>query len=127
MRCAYADEVRRTVTTISPDDWDRRWRGTDRGTIVSWERGREMAERDPSLGERACEGELMVLPWKGGADERTKVGWKYGTLQYLAMWQGLRGDPLQIDLDGETTLVCSRTGMKFIYTGDAKKLTSSGE
>lgn len=107
------------------DEWDRRWRGPDRGTIASWERGREMARSDPSLARRARDGELMVLPWKGGAEAHIKAGWKYGTLQYLAMWQGLRGDPLQIDLDGETTLVCSRTGMKFIYTGDSTKTANT--
>jgi len=46
---------------------------------------------------------------------------KHGTLFYLAQWQGLRGDDLDIDLSEETELVCSKIGMKVIYTGDIKK------
>ena len=39
----------------------------------------------------------------------------------MAEWQGLRGDDLDIDLVEEIELICSKTGMKVIYTGDEKK------
>ena len=54
-----------------------------------------------------------------------KIGEKYGTLNYLAQWQGLRGKDLNIDLSEETELICSKTGMKVIYTGDVKKYGSA--
>ena len=44
-----------------------------------------------------------------------------GTLFYLAQWQGVRGEELDIDPDLEHELVCSRTGVKAIFTGDMKK------
>ena len=67
-----------------------RWLGADNGLIASWERGKELSVEDPGLRARALAGELVVLGWKGGIEKRTKKGWQYGTLRYLAMWQGLR-------------------------------------
>lgn len=61
------------------------------------------------------------MGWKGGVETKTMKGEKYGTLFYLAQWQGLRGEDLDIDLTDEPELICSRTGMKVIYTGDLKK------
>ena len=61
------------------------------------------------------------MGWKGGVDKKTKKKEKYGTLFYLAQWQGLRGEVLDIDLSQETELICSKTGMKVIYTADVKK------
>lgn len=46
---------------------------------------------------------------------------KYGTLFYLAQWQGIRGEDLDIDTDVEYELFCSKTGVKVIFTGDVKK------
>ena len=101
--------------------WDERWRGRDKGLITCWEVGRELCEKEPELAERARNGELPVLGWKGGVQKRTKQKEKYGTLFYLAQWQGLRGEDLDIDLSQETELICSRTGMKVIYTPDVNK------
>ena len=89
--------------------------------INCWEIGRERREKEPELAERAENGELPVLGWKGGVEKKTKIGQKYGTLYYLAEWQGLRGEDLDIDLSQEPELTCSKTGMKVIYTGDFKK------
>ena len=97
------------------------WDGDDRGLILCWELGREMRQREPELARRAENGELPVSAWKGGVKKKTKIGEKYGTLNYLAQWQGLRGEDLNIDLSEETELICSKTGMKVIYTGDVKK------
>lgn len=101
--------------------WDERWKGHDKGLITCWEVGRKLSEKEPTIVERAKRGELPVLGWKGGVEKKIKKKEKYGTLYYLAQWQGLRGDNLDIDLSGETELICSKTGMKVIYTGDMKK------
>ena len=101
--------------------WDERWKGPDGGLITCWEVGRKLSNKEPEMAERAKNGELPVLGWKGGVEKKIKKKEKYGTLFYLAQWQGLRGDDLDIDLSEETELVCSRTGMKVIYTGDIKK------
>ena len=98
-----------------------RWNGSDKGLITCWEVGREIARNNPELAERARNGELPVLGWKGGVEKKIKKKEKYGTLYYLAQWQGLRGDDLDVDLSEEKELVCSRTGIKVIYTGDMKK------
>ena len=44
---------------------------------------------------------------------------KYGTLNYLAQWQGLRGDDLDIEPDQEYELTCSKTGMAVTFTADS--------
>lgn len=97
------------------------WKGNDKGLITCWEVGRRIREKEPELARRAEEGELPPMGWKGGVENKTIKGEKYGTLFYLAQWQGLRGEDLDIDLTDEPALICSRTGMKVIYTGDLKK------
>lgn len=109
---------------LRPDglSFEERWRNEDKGLIVSWEVGRQLAEKRPELAEKALRGELPELAWKGGTDKETlKINHKYGSLQYLAQWQGLRGEDLDIDLDEEYTLTCSRTGVDFTYTDDINK------
>ena len=100
--------------------WDERWKGRDKGLITCWEVGRELSQKKPELAERARNGELPVLGWKGGVEKKIKKE-RYGPLFYLAQWQGLRGEDLDIDITQETELICSRTGMKVIYTDDVKK------
>jgi hypothetical protein len=70
---------------------------------------------------------LVVLPWKGGVVSAIKLGKKYGTLFYLAMWQGLRGEPLDIDTDLEVVRTCSRTGMVVTYTADRSRYSQGTE
>jgi len=105
--------------------WNERWKGPDNGLITCWEVGRKLSDKEPELAKRAKNGELPVLGWKGGVEKKIKKKEKYGTLFYLAQWQGLRGDDLDIDLSEETELVCSKTGMKVIYTGDIKKYSNA--
>jgi hypothetical protein len=113
------------ATRVDPDHdcstWQQRWEGPDGGLISAWIRGREKSREDPELRAAVERGELPILPWKGGVEQATKVGHKYGALLYVAMWQGLRGDALQIDTDIEVKLTCSRTGMTVTYTSDASK------
>jgi hypothetical protein len=101
--------------------FEERWRGPDKGLITCWEVGRDMSKKEPELAERARRGELPVIGWKGGVDKKIKKKGKYGTYNYLALWQGLRGVDLNIDLTEEVEIVCSRTGMKVVYTDDATK------
>lgn len=102
-------------------DMDHRWRGSDKGLIWCWERGRQMSTEDPGSAARACNGELMVLGWKGGVAEGIKVKTKQGTFNYLAQWQGLRGDDLDIDTDLKTSKICSSTGVKVTFSKDGFK------
>lgn len=101
--------------------WTELWRGNDKGLIACWEVGRDLSVKDPELAERAKNGELPVLGWKGGVDKKILKKQKYGTFNYLALWQGLRGDDLNIDLSEEREIICARTGMKVVYTDDAAK------
>ncbi len=92
-------------------DYEILWNGPDRGLIASWERGREKALDDPELSNRAKKGELVILSWKGGVDKPLKTKTKYGGLFYVAMWQGLRGEDLDIELNQEIKMTCSKTGV----------------
>ena len=100
---------------------DDRWNGDDKGVIAAWERGREIRRERPETAEKVDRGELPMEGWKGGVEKRTKTNKKHGTLWYLAQWQGLRGEDLDIDLSKEKELVCSRTGMTVVYTRDREK------
>jgi len=101
--------------------FDERWRGPDNGLITCWEVGRRRSVESPDLAQQTKDGELPPLGWKGGVEKKTQKGGKYGCLNYLAEWQGLRGEDLDIDLNEEREIICSKTGMKVIYTGDAMK------
>jgi len=53
---------------------------------------------------------------------------KFGSLCYLATWQGMREEDLCIDMTEEVSVDCSRTGIKVVFTPDLSKLdTASGE
>jgi hypothetical protein len=101
--------------------WHDRWDDADRGLIACWERGRQKALEDPDLAVRAKEGQLMPLPWKGGIESAGQKKRKYGTLSYLAMWQGLRGEDLDIDTETEHTRTCTTTKMTVVFTNDPTK------
>lgn len=120
------------------------WREEDKGIIKAWELGREWAVLYPEKSLSAKHGILLELKrkqgeslddntktkhvrlFKGGFDERLKSEpYKYGSLHYYAMWLGLRGDDLTIDLEKEYPLVCSKTKMGVVYTLDSKKYLST--
>jgi len=98
--------------------WTDRWRGPDKGLIWCWERGRQERLERPDLAAQAEKGELVPLDWKGGVKEKLKVEKKPGTLKYLATWQGLRGEGLDIELDGERTIVCTKTGQAVVFSAE---------
>jgi hypothetical protein len=100
--------------------WEQKWRETDKGLVACWERGREKLLEDTALASRARDGELVTLPWKGGVERKLKKE-KFGSLNYLAMWQGLRGDDLDIDIELEISLTCTKHKMKMTFTPDSSK------
>lgn len=104
--------------------WETKWHGPDLGLIAAWVRGRELARENEELAQAARQGELVTLPWKGGVGRPTtskKSKARFGPLRYLAMWQGLRGDVLEIDTTAEVTLTCSRTHTEVTFTPDVGK------
>ncbi|SFI86718.1 MULTISPECIES: UvrD-helicase domain-containing protein [unclassified Pseudomonas] len=104
--------------------WKQVWEECDRGLINCWEIGRRLARRDPQLAEQCRAGVLPVLNWKGGASRTLKKMRKFGSLRYLAQWQGIRGDDLSVNLNAEISLTCTETGTVVTYTSDWSKLAS---
>lgn len=101
--------------------WEERWNAEDKGLIACWERGREKRVEDPALAAQATDGQLVVLPWKGGIEKATKKKQKFGTFYHLAMWQGLRGEDLSIDPAEEVVLNFTATAMAVTFTNDIAK------
>lgn len=100
--------------------WDELWRGPDQGLIWCWERGRQKRIQEPEVAARAEEGELVPLAWKGGVERELKIKRKPGTLQYLATWQGLRAQDLDIALEYEQLVVCSKTGQTVAFNSELR-------
>lgn len=75
-----------------------------------------MARENPALKTAALAGELPLLPWRGGVDRALKKKTKLGAMYYLAMWQGLRGEDLDVDTEREVILTCSRYGVTVRFT-----------
>jgi len=99
------------------NNWHDRWEGPDAGLIVSWLRGLEKRQESPELAAAAQAGELPVLAWRGGVDKPIKRP-KFGTLLYLATWQGLRGEDLHIDTEQDIVLTCTRHGVTVTYSAN---------
>lgn len=105
--------------------WEERWGTVEAGLRTSWRRGLEKAFADPDLADLALRGELPSLPWVGGCPKRLKNLKKTGAMNYLAMWQGLRGEALDIDPAVDRTVTCTRTGMMVTFTSDVGRLFAS--
>lgn len=105
--------------------WDEQWGSIELGLITSWERGREKSLEDPLLAQQARNGQLVVLPWKGGVEKELKTTKKYGVFNYLAMWQGLRGDDLNVDPDVEISMTCTAHNVPVTFTSDYAKYANS--
>ncbi len=97
--------------------WKEEWQGDDQGLIACWEAGRKQRQSNPELAAKAEVGCLVTLPWKGGVDQKKPPKKaKYGHINYLAMWQGLRGENLNVDIEAEPELTCTNTGVSVVYT-----------
>lgn len=97
-------------------DWDQKWKGEDNGLITCWEVGRQMRQSKPDLARQTEMGELPILGWKGGVDPEAKMQKKKtGSLYYLALWQGLSGQNLNIDIEAGAVLTCTRTNVMVTY------------
>lgn len=110
--------------------FEERWRGEDKGLITAWEVGRERAIENPELKMAALNNELPALGYIGGYEKKLTVKkFKYAPFHYLAQWQGLRGNDLDIDSirDEGKFLICSKTNMKTIFTSNSNKLYNKNE
>ena len=97
------DRLRMTVEQL--------WRQEDHGVICTWEHGRQMRIDNPDLAKRAKAGELVPLGWKGGVKKKLQNNAEIeGCIWYLATWQGIRNEDLDVDMVNRCQLVCSRTG-----------------
>lgn len=95
--------------------WDELWLGEDKGLICCWERGRAKRAEDYELSQRAENGELVILAWTGGVEKKLEAKTLDGTMYYLATWQGLRNENLDIQLVGTKSITCSKTGQIVVF------------
>ncbi|WP_338490415.1 hypothetical protein VRB78_08715 [Pseudomonas trivialis] len=101
--------------------WSETWEGEDKGLIKCWEVGRELAAKHLDLAEACLANELPALGWKGGVSRSLKKREKFGSLNYLAQWQGIRGEDLDIDPTADIVKTCSRTHMIVTFTPEKAK------
>jgi len=99
--------------------------GPDQGVVNAWLAGIAMRREGGELQQLALANELPPLPYRGGVERKLKIKLKIGSLLYLAMWRGLRGDDLDLDTEIEPELVCSRTGVRVLFTLDYNKLVGA--
>lgn len=102
--------------------WKETWEQEDKGLIKNYEVGRALGIKNPELVQKAKNGELPVLGYKGGIEKALIKKEKIGALNYIAKWQALRGENLDIDLDKEIVLTCTKTDMTVTFTMDLEKL-----
>lgn len=117
-----------TASALHPppfqNDFELRLNGPDRGLINAWQAGLNLRANNSELVEKALAGELPPLPFKGGIERKIQAQNKVGSLWYVAMWQGLRGEDLHVDTDQNIQLVCSKTRVPVKYTLDTATLFS---
>lgn len=98
-------------------DYERRNHGPDEGLINAWLAGVSKRSAWPHIAQQAAAGELPPLPYKGGIPKQLKtVKEKIGSMHYLAMWTGLRGEDLDLDTEREETRTCTKYGVKVLFT-----------
>jgi predicted ATP-dependent endonuclease of OLD family len=117
--CSHKDPIREGLK------WEDIWHQEDMGLIACWEVGRVLARTKPELAEKCLNEELPILGWKGGVDEQSDKKNRSGTLKYLAQWQGLRGEDLNIDTSKNTSLTCSKTGISVLFKYNHSKTSSN--
>lgn len=104
------------------DDFELRLNGPDRGLINAWQAGLNFRANNAELVEKALAGELPPLPFRGGVERKIQAQNKIGSLCYVAMWHGLRGEDLHLDTDQSIQMVCSATQVPVTYTLDMDAL-----
>ena len=107
--------------------WEERWEGPDKGLITIWLAALDRAQRDPTLVAAARAGELPLTGLRGGVEKAIKTKNKLGSLHYLASWQALRGEDLDIDTEARVQLTCTRTQVTVTFTGDTALLLATGD
>lgn len=113
----------RSITEPIREDanWEIRWNAEDGGLIACWERGREKRCEDPSLAARAAEGQLVVLPWKGGVEKVIKRNRSLARCSILLCGRVFEAEDLDIDTAEEVALNCAANGMTVVFTADMAK------
>lgn len=109
------------------EDYKQRNEGPDQGLINAWLAGLAIGRDTPEVAAKALAGELPILPFRGGIEEAIKAKNKVGSLLYLAMWQGLRGEDLAVDTESEPNMTCTRTGVTVRYTLSTSKLIAASK
>ena len=122
-----SNPIRRSIsepirTGLSASEY---WLAEDRGLIKCWELGRKYSVTRPAFAASAKRGELPLWNFKGGVEKPLKNPLKYGSFRYLAMWQGLRNEDLDIDPTRKVEMTCSRTGVKMILTPELARCSTS--
>ncbi len=107
--------------------------GMDNALKICHGTGKVIRKSDPELTSRVERGELPVLDWPGGCDAETSPPRQFGSLFYLAQWQGLRGESWH-GITGENKNIsttkpidikCAATGVVTTFTKDATKFLST--
>jgi hypothetical protein len=121
--------IHHTITNppTPSEDWHERWEGPDQGLICSWLRGIAKSKEEPALAAKARAGELPVLAWRGGLEKAIKTKTKIGAMAYVATWQGLRGEDLDVDTETDVHITCSRTGVTVLFTQQLQKLLQADD
>ena len=92
--------------------------------------GIQMRYTHPELAKHTEKGELPALCWPGGTDTLHPPNRQFGSLFYLAQWQGLRGElwygigtgsDKNMTTTREVGIRCAASGMVTIFTQDARK------
>jgi len=113
-----ATRLQRSISEPIRQDlsWHDIWQGPDKGLIYCWEKGRMKRVDQPEDAACAERGELIALVWKGGVRKKLKAETVRGTLNYLATWQGIRGEDLDIDMEGERVIICSKFKQAIVFS-----------
>lgn len=84
--------------------------------------GNRKGPRRPLVGGESSCGRAAFDGLEGRHRKPIKAKTKIGSTFYLATWQGLRGESLDIELGRDVRMTCARTGITFTYTDDLKRL-----
>lgn len=93
---------------------------TERTSLLTGDGANDQAQEDGvalDVQQRVEAGELPILTFAGGVTPKPnlKMKKKKGTLFYLAMWRGLRGEDLDLDIERTYVMTCARTGVEVTF------------